>query len=294
LSNLINPLAVLGLIGFYGCGSLVIREVSILWRKGWVGVLLLGLAYGVVEEGISTKTFVDPTLGTVGLLGAYGRLAGISWVFAITLTLFHAVFSIAIPILLVELLYPSTKGQRFMSDRWAKATFVFFVLTVAFGYFAFDPRYFEGYAVLLFFLLIIGILVLAAYLMPAGILLPSTRTPNATPRQFLGLGVAFSFGWSFLYLVAPHLITIPIIVDLGLIAVALAAAAVVVRWAGLEGNEVHKVMFVMGVLAWYIPWDFIVTFALADYGVCVVLLLVYIMLYRLRDRWIAVAAIPRS
>ncbi|MCI4340460.1 MAG: hypothetical protein L3J73_04255, partial [Thermoplasmata archaeon] len=56
----LNPgwfLLQLGLnLGLYGPGVLLIREASVRWRNGLVPVLLLGAAYGVLEEGIALST----------------------------------------------------------------------------------------------------------------------------------------------------------------------------------------------------------------------------------------------
>jgi hypothetical protein len=36
----------------YGCGALLIREVTRRTRRGWLTILLLGAAYGIIEAGI--------------------------------------------------------------------------------------------------------------------------------------------------------------------------------------------------------------------------------------------------
>ncbi|MCI4347709.1 MAG: hypothetical protein L3J97_03710, partial [Thermoplasmata archaeon] len=215
VTNLINPIAVAGLLGFYGAGVLLIREASVFYRKGWSMVLLLGLAYGIAEEGIATKTMVDPQSGAAGFLGMYGHAAGVNWVFAVVIALFHALYSIALPILIVELLYPGTKGQRFLTNRGAKWTFVILGLAVTWGYFGFDPHYFEGYAVFLFLFLIMVALVAAAFLVPARWLTPQHSFPSLTPGTFFWIGASFAAGWSLFYLFAPHVIAIPAIVILG-------------------------------------------------------------------------------
>ncbi|MCD6244170.1 MAG: hypothetical protein J7J65_02910 [Candidatus Korarchaeota archaeon] len=51
-------------------------------------------AYGIVEEGVMTRSFFCPTWPDLGILAEYGRWIGVNWVWAIQLTIFHAVFSI--------------------------------------------------------------------------------------------------------------------------------------------------------------------------------------------------------
>ena len=98
---------------------LVVREVSLRWKSGWSGILLLGAAYGIVEEGLAVTTFFNPTLPQVasGSLGWYGRAFGVNWVWAAWLTIFHAIVRIAIPIFLIEWHYPALRGRRLLSDR---------------------------------------------------------------------------------------------------------------------------------------------------------------------------------
>lgn len=100
----------------YGCGALLVRELAFRWGTGWPGRLLLGAAYGIVEEGLMVKSFFDPGWPDLGVLGTYGRLAGVNWVWSVELTLYHCFYSICIPILLVELAFP-----RWRERRWLKA-----------------------------------------------------------------------------------------------------------------------------------------------------------------------------
>ncbi|TLZ74149.1 MAG: hypothetical protein E6K08_10470 [Methanobacteriota archaeon] len=98
----LNPITPLLLIWLYGSGVLVMRETAVRWKTGWPGILLLGAAYGIIEEGLAVKSFFDPGWMDLGTLGWYGRWLDVNWVWAVWLTIYHAVVSIAIPIFLVE------------------------------------------------------------------------------------------------------------------------------------------------------------------------------------------------
>ena len=96
---------VLGL--WYGAGAVLIREVTRRTGRGWPTILLLGLAFGLVEEGLLTQSLFNPHYLGLDLL-SYGHLdllgIGLPWtVFVLTL---HVVWSIATPIALVEGLWP--------------------------------------------------------------------------------------------------------------------------------------------------------------------------------------------
>ena len=55
-----NPFGFILLVGLYGCGVIIVRELSIRWKKGWGSILLLGAVYGIIEEGLAVKSFFDP------------------------------------------------------------------------------------------------------------------------------------------------------------------------------------------------------------------------------------------
>src|SRR5512142_131049 len=87
----------------YGSGALLIRELLVRWGKSWRGLLLLGAAYGIYEEGLAVRSFFDPNWPDLGALGVYGRVAGANWVWIEHLTIYHALISIAASIVFVEI-----------------------------------------------------------------------------------------------------------------------------------------------------------------------------------------------
>lgn len=281
--NLINPIAVAGLLGFYGAGVLVIRDVSLKWGNGWAAVLPLGLAYGIAEEGVATKTMVDPR-SVAGFLGTYGHALGVNWVFAVVIDVFHAVFSIALPILLVQLAFPESRGVRFLTRRGLNATFGLLALSVTVGYFGFDPHYFEGYAVLALFAALTGAFIVIARFLPSRLFRPSSEAPRRGPAAFGWLGVAFAAVWSFAYLVLPHVVPWPVVPVAVEISGAMLVAVAVVSWSGRRGNEANLVYLAAGLLSWYVPFDVILTF-LGDPPILLVLGAVYALVYLLAKRW---------
>jgi len=102
---ILNPVwFVLGIVanlGLYGPGVMLIREAKVRWHKGWGTVLLLGAAYGILEEGIALSTLFNPAAGPVGQLGYYGHWFGVNWIWMGGILTVHMLFSISIPILLL-------------------------------------------------------------------------------------------------------------------------------------------------------------------------------------------------
>jgi hypothetical protein len=112
----------------YGGGALLIREVTRRTHRGWPTMILLAVAFGVIEEGLVTqslfnKDYVGAHLLDRGYIPALG--IAIPWtIFVLTI---HTVWSIATPIAIVE---ESTRGRR--EEPWLRR-FGLVVAAVLFG-----------------------------------------------------------------------------------------------------------------------------------------------------------------
>ncbi len=93
------------------------------WRKGWGSVLLLGAAYGILEEGIALSTLFNSSAGPVGQLGFYGHWLGVNWVWVAGILPVHMIFSISLPILLLGLALPGTVGKSLLSRRGIRVAY---------------------------------------------------------------------------------------------------------------------------------------------------------------------------
>src|SRR5260221_14663900 len=71
----------------------------------WGSIVLLVAAYGILEEGLVVTSWFNPYWPDLGALSTYGRALDTSWVWALGLTMYHAVVSITIPILLGETIF---------------------------------------------------------------------------------------------------------------------------------------------------------------------------------------------
>lgn len=202
VANLLNPVAVLFLVGLYGGGVLTVREVAVRWGRGWGPILALGGAYGIAEEALGTKTYFDPTLAHNTYPAPWGHWLGVNWDWSVQLTIFHAVFSIALPILLVGLVYADTPGRRLLSDRALRWVATGYVLTVVAMFALFNRAYPVNPALFAAALGAIGVLAFVAWRMPSRWFVPATEVPDRPPRAFAWAGGAYvflSFGISFLF-----------------------------------------------------------------------------------------------
>jgi len=129
-----NPLGFVLIVSLYGSGAIIVRELKIRWKKGIGSLLLLGSAYGILEEGLLVCSFFNPNWPDLGQLALYGRWLGINWVWATMLTIYHAIYSIAIPVVLVELAYPRRRHERWVSNRTFKTLLTLLASVMALGF----------------------------------------------------------------------------------------------------------------------------------------------------------------
>lgn len=94
----------------YGGGALLIREVVRRSGRGWPTIIILALAYGILEEAFTTQSLFNPDYlnKQLGLLKpAYIPALGISAWWTIFVLTLHTVWSISVSIGLVESLVPT-------------------------------------------------------------------------------------------------------------------------------------------------------------------------------------------
>ncbi|MFL5655507.1 MAG: hypothetical protein ACJ8CB_15185 [Ktedonobacteraceae bacterium] len=111
-SNFVGVLVVETLL--YGSGSILIREVARRCHLGWLSIVVLALAFGVVEEGLVLQSLFNPHFPGLAWMGSYGRAFDVNWFWAPYVLGLHTVWSITIPILLTELLFPRLHSRPWL------------------------------------------------------------------------------------------------------------------------------------------------------------------------------------
>jgi hypothetical protein len=130
----LNPATFVILNVSYGGAALLIREMVAWWNKGLQSILLLGLCYGMVCEGLMTKGFFDPYFYSAADFGLedVGMFVGINTAWAFSISSFHAIFSITVPILLINALFPGK--ARWVGNKVFFTVLALFVAVIAFTY----------------------------------------------------------------------------------------------------------------------------------------------------------------
>lgn len=249
------------LIGLYGGGALLIREAALRWGKRWGAILLLGGAYAVGEEGFAAKTMIDPTGSNIGNQ-LYTYWAGINWVPLAWLTLFHAAFSIVVPLVLVELLFPETKGKRLVGNLGLMITAVIYVVTVAL--ISLSEPFMPSFPVIVFLSIYSLAFIIAGYYVPRSFLQPKGERPDRSELKFVLLGIFFMAGF-FLIVLFGRLLPWPVQAFLFL-PLALVTGKYLMDHAGRAGNSIVKIDFLLGIVLVFVPLDIINELA-GDVGV---------------------------
>ena len=249
-SEFFSPFSLLLLCSLYGSGALIVRELKIRWNKGFVSMFVLGAAYGIIEEGLMVKSFFDPGWMDIGVLGVYGRWLGVNWVWAEWLTIYHAIFSIAIPITLVELAYPEIKGNSWLSARKFLGVTILFGAVVIFGFF-FLTAYRPPLPQYLSSAVIMSALTFLAWKIPleTG---KNGRLKPWGPRRLLLLGFLTATALFLLFMAGPYIISQPIVLMATGCALVLAIFGLIKRFDWNERTLYHKFSMVAGALAFLI------------------------------------------
>ncbi len=244
-----NPIAFLLFISFYGCGAVLARELIVKWDKGKASLLLVGAAYGVWEEGIAVKSFFDPNWVDLGILGSFGRWLGVNWIWVFELTVYHAVISITIPVVLVEVLFPHIKGEELLGRRGkATAVFAFIASTIVLNRFLTDFQ--MGLEYYLLCLILIGVFTYAAYRLPNDIGRGTAELPS--PKRLLLFGFTWVITWYAIFWIGPYIVKNPVIIAL------LGAMQLYLSYRYLSrfnwefATDKHYVGIIFGVLLWHI------------------------------------------
>jgi hypothetical protein len=246
------------LLLIYGPGALLIRESVRRLGRGRESVLLLGVAYGLIEEGLALQSLFNPTLYGAADWGA--RIAGINGVYAETAIIIHAVWSAAVPILLTDLLFPSLRDGPYLGRFGLVVTGVWYVVGVALlallTRFSIAPGYSAPPALLAATALIAFVLVVVALvIVPRRTVRPPVDTAAPAPWVVVAVTTVLSLIWHGVLVLSWRvhpafangvLVLVPMLGALGLVVL---MAWLLRQWSGsADWNDRHRLAVVSGAL----------------------------------------------
>ncbi len=268
LSNL-NSLLVTAPL--YGGGAVLIRELARRAQRreplgrgpGWGRIALLGAAYAIVEEGLALQSMFNPKLFNAALIG--GRAAGVNWLWSEWAIGYHIVWSIAIPVLLAEVLFPERRGEPWLA--WGGvvlAAILYLFGAVGLGLITWrfvTPDFRTPMPLLAGAVVVICVLVALAlnWTTPIRSVPPTSNRAAPSPWVIGLVGLLAAAAW-FVLLDLPHAlrngfwVLIPMLLDLLMVTV---VVALLRQWsAGWGWGDVHRLALVWGALPITMAWGF--------------------------------------
>ncbi|GAB2942140.1 hypothetical protein [Nonomuraea fastidiosa] len=125
--------ALITLAPLYGGGALLVRELARRRGAGWPGIVLLALAYALVEEGLVTRSLFASNFAGMDL-AAQAWLPGVgvsAWWASFVLGGVHVAGSICAPIAVMEALVPARASEPWLRVPGLVVAGVLFVLGAA-------------------------------------------------------------------------------------------------------------------------------------------------------------------
>ena len=118
---------------YYGSAALVIREVVRRHRLSRAGLLLLGVAFGIVTEGLALQSVFNPHFLNLDI--SFGRAGEVNWPWAVYMVGYHALWSVTLPVTLAGIVFRKRQDEPWLGRGTAGTFLVLFVL-MAFAFHA--------------------------------------------------------------------------------------------------------------------------------------------------------------
>lgn len=250
------------LIPIYGAGVLLVRELVSRAGAGWLGLLVMGLAYELAEDGLGLQALTSPHLYNAA---SWGRVLGVNVTYWESQIGYHLAFSVLIPVVITNLVFKRHAGRPYLRPFGTIVAAVVFVVGIALTRLAIagtqDPTYQEPLSVTV--TVVIAMIALGAIALVA---VPRLRLPHPAPFPRLPspmtMGIIAGIApIVFLGLIFPlrlggvsngpavgqgAWVAIPMLVAL---AVAIAVVWLVARWSATDTfTDHHRIWLIGGAL----------------------------------------------
>jgi hypothetical protein len=265
----VNPLSFLFLTALYGSGALLVRETVRRRGLGWWSVILLGAAYGVLEEGLVVTSWLNPYWPDLAYLNGYSRALGVNWYWALGLTAFHAIISVTLPITLVEAAFPTLAPLPWLGKRSYRLLLAWLGIVsilglIGFGFLEFRAQGYHPSPLGWLIALVIALALVWLGTHPLSRLWrhaqgETTVPPSVSCRHAPPLGTLrfAGFGFTLLFFAAlwggPHLFQRPLLGAAALLATLALATWTVSRWSHrLDWSPRKRLALLTGVALFFV------------------------------------------
>jgi hypothetical protein len=245
----------------WGCGTLIIRETVRRKQRGWISILLLGLALAVAEECIIQQTSLAPLVGA-DPTHAYGREFGVNWIWLLAMLGYESVWVALVPVQLTELIFWAQRDEPWVSARGILIVGGVLAVGPFIAWYAWTQRarplifhapiYRPAWMDILVAAAVMFVLVIAAFTLPIRrqSVLP---VPRAVPQPTIVAALAFMLALPWFALIKLSYGEIPglppWLAMIGGIALAVLALTIIVRWSSsCAWQPMHRLALVSGAI----------------------------------------------
>jgi hypothetical protein len=141
----------------YGFAAIIIREISVRYSFGLLSTLILGLAYGIYNEGLIARTLIRDHSMPIEAFNGDGLFLGVNIGFMLIIILAHALQAIVYPILFTNLLFPKVRSVTLLP---AKLIMILSVILFIFGTLSFFRTDGFGTGSIISYIFLIGLITL--------------------------------------------------------------------------------------------------------------------------------------
>lgn len=236
----VDPRMFVYLFALYGSGAVIARELARRRGRSWANLLLFGAAYGVLEEGLVVTSWFNPHWPDLLALHQQGTVLGVNWIWAIGLTMYHAVVSVTVPVLVTETLFGDDGSRPWLGRLGLTGLCLLLAAASAFGLLVFGFVFFRavGYAHPPASYPLAAIVAVALVIAGLRVRFPRSPAAPAPPPGLWRLRLAAlgaTAAWFGGEYVLPNLRLPGIVPCLFLVGLALVAWTAVSRWSASAG-----------------------------------------------------------
>lgn len=177
----------------YGAGVLLIRELVVRTGRGWPSLVLLAIAYELLEDGFGLQALTSPNLYHAADWGA--RILGFNVPYWVAQMIYHGIFTVIIPIAVVNLLFPSHRGRPYLKRGGMIIAAIVTLIGVILLRVSVPPSQDPGYQAPVPFLIGCGAVIIVLGFLALRVVPPASPRPHdgqvpGLPALYLGSAMA--------------------------------------------------------------------------------------------------------
>jgi hypothetical protein len=220
--------------------------------------VLLGLAFGVVTEGLALQSVFNPHFLNLDI--SFGRAGDVNWPWALYMVGYHALWSITIPVTLAGLVFRERQDDPWLG-RIGAGIFLLWFVVMAFAFHAIFIKMSGFHAPTGPY---VGAAIVVAALVVVALRLKRREAPAIAPQLPAWLAGIMMFGFGIFWLllygeIFRHPPVTPVAWNLALgLFVAAGFAGSISKWAPEHGTNIQRFWLVAGGLAANTLFGFVV------------------------------------